>query len=277
MVYPRVDGGTRSCHPFTDVENGLSPRGRGNRRVCHSNIPLWRSIPAWTGEPATATIMPPSSGVYPRVDGGTRISPASPVCNKGLSPRGRGNRWLLWIKNETERSIPAWTGEPQGPNPRRCIHPVYPRVDGGTPPQVTADSAMSGLSPRGRGNLVRMRQLIVSRRSIPAWTGEPGRAQAMFKAKWVYPRVDGGTMCGVIALPAGAGLSPRGRGNHRRRIPADRRQRSIPAWTGEPLFEGIPAHATTVYPRVDGGTLSILLFHHRKMGLSPRGRGNPNQ
>ena len=157
---------------------------------------------------------------------------------------------------------------------------------------------MPGLSPRVRGNL----------RSYTAFHGT-GR---------VYPRVCGGTRYSERcrnqrkrSIPACAGeprcfplrpdllvgLSPRVRGN--RECPVVRLPvgRSIPACAGEPdrLFH--PSRASTVYPRVCGGTARLIstlllirvyprvcggtlaarlpiMLHE---GLSPRVRGNPSR
>ena len=66
--------------------------------------------------------------------GGTRRYPISCVSLRGLSPRGRGNRWRSGVSVSAVRSIPpnAWAGEP-GVTPSRAYHcAVYPRVGGGT-------------------------------------------------------------------------------------------------------------------------------------------------
>ena len=54
-------------------------------------------------------------------------------------------------------------------------HPeaVYPRVGGGTDLFNAARQRVHGLSPRGRGNLRGRGCDRPSRRSIPAWAGEP--------------------------------------------------------------------------------------------------------
>ena len=71
-----------------------------------------------------------------------------------------------------------------------------------------------------------------------------------------------------------AGLSPRGRGNH----PTPRRTRnrtgSIPAWAGEPLGFHLDGPQQQVYPRVGGGTSTVAGTDRASQGLSPRGRGN---
>ena len=56
-----------------------------------------------------------------------------------------------------------------------------------------ADCIAWGLSPRVRGNHTFKRLTRGFIRSIPACAGEPGLALDMTAAKWVYPRVCGGT------------------------------------------------------------------------------------
>ncbi len=70
-VYPRVGGGTIPPMTIAQAGTGLSPRGRGNPGWWVWGMSLWRSIPAWAGEPAACpcAILPPE--VYPRVGGGT--------------------------------------------------------------------------------------------------------------------------------------------------------------------------------------------------------------
>ena len=51
--------------------------------------------------------------VYPRGCGGTTMDFFAEGCNKGLSPRVRGNHGLCWAIHELARSIPAGAGEPQ--------------------------------------------------------------------------------------------------------------------------------------------------------------------
>ena len=90
------------------------------------------------------------------------------------------------------------------------------------------------------------------------------------------------------------GLSPRVRGNRRRRAPHGKSDGSIPACAGNPMQprvmaagpRSIPACAGEpaqvaflrfkrgVYPRVCGGTRWSALMYPRRAGLSPRVRGN---
>ena len=70
------------------------------------------------------------------------------------------------------------------------------------------------------------------------------------------------------------GLSPRGRGNHYYRDEPDGNVRSIPAWAGEPNTYHTRSPTLSVYPRVGGGTTTIVMNPMEMSGLSPRGRGN---
>ena len=117
MVYPRVDGGTKSPLKSRRFVTG--------------------SIPAWTGEPLYGDLLSPQPPVYPRVDGGTPTSPV-PINNKhhgGVYPRVDGGTVEAWSWISTHLgSIPAWTGEPQSA-------------------RIIGRCLFRGLSPRGRGNL----------------------------------------------------------------------------------------------------------------------------
>ena len=48
-----------------------------------------------------------------------------------------------------------------------------------------------------------------------------------------------------------------------------------PAWAGEPISLPPVPSGIPVYPRVGGGTRHFLLRRPSRLGLSPRGRGNP--
>ena len=115
--------------------------------------------------------------------------------------------------DDSRGSIPAWAGEPGTGReiialamvyPRVAGEPcsrickrggewVYPRVGGGTCGTWKRSTSMSGLSPRGRGNLRYVEAQHVHVRSIPAWAGEPLRPDELRAVARVYPRVGGGT------------------------------------------------------------------------------------
>ena len=90
----------------------------------------------------------------------------------------------------------------------------------------------------------------------------------------VYPRACGGTILKLVVPLRNTGLSPRLRGNRRRRLCGGRRRRSIPAPAGEPPTEEAADCGHKVYPRACGGTAGGFKQLIRLIGLSPRLRGN---
>ena len=236
------------------MEEGLSPRGRGNRRSHDLDHVGSGSIPAWAGEtPIDGHIV---SGTV------------------GLSPRGRGNRFQQGAEELISGSIPAWAGEPGPGTPGPFLLSVYPRVGGGTVVALFNSAQAVGLSPRGRGNRGHVAVLHGQQRSIPAWAGEPPPGSAPPIRFPVYPRVGGGTRQYRLPQLEGHGLSPRGRGNPNPTVPAAYTEGSIPAWAGEPDARLASWETLRVYPRVGGGTPIQPYRQPTRRGLSPRGRGN---
>ena len=233
-VYPRVCGGTCHSPPSQLSPPGLSPRVRGNRMAASRGAAFPRSIPACAGEPIPGQVSSDETTVYPRVCGGTPPRPVYVDVVHGLSPRVRGNPACVPSAQGLVRSIPACAGEPVGPAPRTRGARVYPRVCGGTWSCGFSMASSLGLSPRVRGNpwcrVVRRRR----GGSIPACAGEPLSVASASFARWVYPRVCGGTVPDSHSISYFVGLSPRVRGNpsaHRR---AGAVAGSIPACAGEP-------------------------------------------
>ncbi len=172
------------------------------------------------------------------------------------------------------RSIPACAGEPNRVDSRTQAQWVYPRVCGGTSGLFTSLSLDWGLSPRVRGNPQSAGMRIATYRSIPACAGEPYPISPHRQCRKVYPRVCGGTISTVAATLAKRGLSPRVRGNRPGLMHRGPSRRSIPACAGEPPALTSQGKPLRVYPRVCGGTTLRVHFKHRRIGLSPRVRGN---
>ena len=172
------------------------------------------------------------------------------------------------------RSIPACAGEPARPARSASAPRVYPRVCGGTTPFWAGLSALSGLSPRVRGNPNRPDRAHRCGRSIPACAGEPDWGTARPYSVGVYPRVCGGTRYRVEGRWRYQGLSPRVRGNLLLWSVRGLHSGSIPACAGEPSGAGVIAGSGRVYPRVCGGTPIPVESLEHLAGLSPRVRGN---
>ena len=133
-----------------------------------------------------------------------------------------------------------------------------------------------GLSPRGRGSLLRAGGSRPRHRSIPAWAGEPPPSPTSSPSSTVYPRVGGGAHTFAVRRDFSAGLSPRGRGSPSHRSDTRHLLGSIPAWAGEPIWGTKSWGYPKVYPRVGGGAVPGFQGSTTKEGLSPRGRGSPD-
>ena len=212
-VYPRVCGGTRPTVRKPHSILGLSPRVRGNRTGTSSIGYRTGSIPACAGEPGPLSTIRAVHQVYPRVCGGTIPVHRKPVGCDGLSPRVRGNLGVDVAGGVIAGSIPACAGEPFPVVVLVAALGVYPRVCGGTPASSATTCALSGLSPRVRGNPIPLTLPVSPRRSIPACAGEPRATLSSGSCAWVYPRVCGGTASALYQCYEVVGLSPRVRGN----------------------------------------------------------------
>ena len=267
-------GGTSRRKRLPSVGGGLSPRVRGNRKVCPTRRRVQRSIPACAGEPSLRSIALITGAVYPRVCGGTAATNSSAADTPGLSPRVRGNRAASAWGPVAAGSIPACAGEPKSKGTSPSGTRVYPRVCGGTALAFLRAAFLAGLSPRVRGNQRLQAQPQMVFRSIPACAGEPSKAGAPAAAWRVYPRVCGGTWAAGHDPATLAGLSPRVRGNPPYAAPGQARRGSIPACAGEPGAPNSPSWGSRVYPRVCGGTTPSCRRVSCIRGLSPRVRGN---
>ena len=192
-VYPRVCGGTVDSEIAAEVEPGLSPRVRGNRTRSPTTYAVPGSIPACAGEPSRNGLLNPCLRVYPRVCGGTWHWRVGYPGNTGLSPRVRGNRDQLLIRESRRGSIPACAGEPPAKANAATWPRVYPRVCGGTSTDISNSALTQGLSPRVRGNRESIAWHCQPMGSIPACAGEPGEQRELHLFPGVYPRVCGGT------------------------------------------------------------------------------------
>ena len=136
---------------------------------------------------------------------------------------------------------------------------------------------IQGLSPRGRGKLGQQFGQFNGLWSIPAWAGETGAVGQPAAVGRVYPRVGGGNIVNDLDGFVCNGLSPRGRGKHKRPSCINAGGRSIPAWAGETEIAGLWVWCVRVYPRVGGGNPAVLTCGSTVRGLSPRRRGKRNR
>ena len=259
---------------FLGKPGGLSPRMRGNLPVMESPGSTGWSIPAYAGEPVWQAGQARPVRVYPRVCGGTVIRLGRRLHRYGLSPRMRGNRPRHIRAGASERSIPAYAGEPVRWRAGLTIQGVYPRVCGGTISRSRVSGTGKGLSPRMRGNQPVEPGDSITGRSIPAYAGEPCLCPYLAGGCEVYPRVCGGTTRRRYVCPSDRGLSPRMRGNPLPHSATLTGKRSIPAYAGEPTGRRLRNCPPEVYPRVCGGTGIPGQQLFQVACLSPRMRGN---
>ena len=254
-VYPRGCGGTYNPRGDFPAHYGLSPRVRGNRlfpALCRDGR---RSIPAGAGEPNEQYRHDGQEGVYPRGCGGTAMAWLKWPKQRGLSPRVRGNRESVFEHLPALRSIPAGAGEPWPASILLSARRVYPRGCGGTGDRANTARLVLGLSPRVRGNQLRLPYPFSTPRSIPAGAGEPTTLRLQPMLARVYPRGCGGTIFSLNRIPTIPGLSPRVRGNPMNNTATMGKRGSIPAGAGEPISLAVTSRLDRVYPRGCGGTV----------------------
>jgi len=234
-VHPRVRGGTPIKEVCLAPRQGASPRARGNPTPPPRAPPRCGCIPACAGEPHADPPAPSPRRVHPRVRGGTRARWRRGFTGRGASPRARGNRLRLRLSGRHPGCIPACAGEPRRQPRPAAWRWVHPRVRGGTADAGSRHQASRGASPRARGN--RRRRGGPRRRQgcIPACAGEPWWRGGPGGPCRVHPRVRGGTVVPRSGPPAGAGASPRARGNRARGTDVPAVPGCIPACAGEPV------------------------------------------
>ena len=172
-VYPRACGGTIPPCPAQGRCSGLSPRVRGNHVASRSSAGMGGSIPARAGEPRQPFRAGLWHRVYPRACGGTNDVFRAGRADGGLSPRVRGNPFLVARRDRPRGSIPARAGEPCAHDGTISSSGVYPRACGGTLPASLFVEPHLGLSPRVRGNRGHYGGVRIADGSIPARAGEP--------------------------------------------------------------------------------------------------------
>ena len=192
----------------------------------------------------------------------------------GLSPRVRGNRFLLASDPATVGPIPACAGQPFNADDLDGFFWAYPRVCGATWLKALWVTVSAGLSPRVRGNQVCSWRNPRASGPIPACAGQPNQSPGAVLLRGAYPRVCGATGGEQLLLAVHQGLSPRVRGNRTSESVAGSIDGPIPACAGQPRRTPWPPRLWGAYPRVCGATGGQWACNHFGLGLSPRVRGN---
>ena len=211
---------------------GSSPRVRGTATKSGSFPLSQRFIPACAGNSLSVGVCKMRRSVHPRVCGEQPQLAESIVDIDGSSPRVRGTAALRANKFQFNRFIPACAGNSNGQTRTVCDTSVHPRVCGEQPFASSQTIMAFGSSPRVRGTVPNTSESPILMRFIPACAGNSHPSQSFTRCPSVHPRV-----CGEQSADTGVqrhrpGSSPRVRGTGRRRLPAARVSRFIPACAG---------------------------------------------
>ena len=268
-------GATSSSPTAIWKVKGLSPRVRGNLALFGALLIVFGPIPACAGQPLPLHGRHPTGRAYPRVCGATCTTPRTFLGVAGLSPRVRGNQIRTPERLRRFGPIPACAGQPVSFAQESQPVKAYPRVCGATKRGNHNPFFDWGLSPRVRGNRAGSLQKQSSCGPIPACAGQPSLLLILGTCSRAYPRVCGATPWCVLLKVEDQGLSPRVRGNQGGFLMGHVFMGPIPACAGQPRTRPLVLPFWGAYPRVCGATRASILTILRRLGLSPRVRGNP--
>ena len=192
-VYPRLRGGSRFNPNLAAYLCGLSPPTRGIHRRPLVVADARGSIPAYAGDPFVLPDVAKYEPVYPRLRGGSTGRGTRTTSPHGLSPPTRGIPAGAIDGGGSDRSIPAYAGDPIPTQASRTPSTVYPRLRGGSQRGRYGVGSVLGLSPPTRG--IRRYAAPRCRRSgsIPAYAGDPSCIGIVIASAEVYPRLRGGS------------------------------------------------------------------------------------
>ena len=195
---------------------GLSPHGRGILKLMMLTFVRTGPIPAWAGDTLIYLGFELAQGAYPRMGGGYMMMQIVGAFAEGLSPHGRGILRPRPRRRQRHGPIPAWAGDTAIVSTETLSARAHPRMGGGYSFVIAQTWPPVGLSPHGRGiplGIERRRRIAGP---IPAWAGDTAPLTGAPLASRAYPRMGGGYLDFAVDAPAGAGLSPHGRGIPRR-------------------------------------------------------------
>ena len=213
-------------------ETGLSPRTRGTRFGPWRSAAISRFIPADAGNTRHAQRGLFPLAVYPRGRGEHAFRTRLAVACAGLSPRTRGTQCAGLAASPEHRFIPADAGNTRFSAKDPNGGAVYPRGRGEHQASALRSNTLTGLSPRTRGTLLKLRVELIVIRFIPADAGNTTVPRGELLLMAVYPRGRGEHDRLVIFFTSTGGLSPRTRGTLACRLDTDTGERFIPADAG---------------------------------------------
>ena len=176
-------------------------------------------------------------------------------------------------KVDEHRIIPAHAGQTARPCTSSADLTDHPRACGAN--SVIAIDAMvvPGSSPRMRGKLKHLGDLIDHRWIIPAHAGQTYRYGCGRHRQPDHPRACGANPVRTMPSLWASGSSPRMRGKQRAFIENTLKPRIIPAHAGQTDVARWSGNWRTDHPRACGANSRLLQAATTSLGSSPRMRG----
>jgi len=274
-VHPRLHGAAARLALPRRRQEGPSPPTRGSHPRRAMVLVEVGSIPAYTGQPATAGWSTTVIGVHPRLHGAARGVHEVRAQTHGPSPPTRGSLPTHARADRRSGSIPAYTGQPPMTPPAMMLSQVHPRLHGAASTTCTATRRHRGPSPPTRGSQQHKRRPHARIGSIPAYTGQPMRDGCAVRLDRVHPRLHGAARASYCCPRSSCGPSPPTRGSRLAAVAGRPVSGSIPAYTGQPAHTPRTATAQGVHPRLHGAAADERLRLGVLGGPSPPTRGSP--
>ena len=213
----------RPAHPRACGENllllsriarpaGSSPRVRGKPAPPVADRPAGGLIPARAGKTGGLGRSSGVCGAHPRVCGENSSHACTDGCPPGSSPRVRGKLVEPHQRRVRVRLIPACAGKTAWSPSNSRGGTAHPRVCGENSTISASSRSARGSSPRVRGKLAGMGDVVEASGLIPARAGKTTTCAWHSSNWWAHPRVCGENLKNNSMNAATAGSSPRVRG-----------------------------------------------------------------
>ena len=169
--HPRACGELEHRSPTGRICGGSSPRMRGTHSRRSGSGRHGRIIPAHAGNSSHRNRNASGLSDHPRACG--ELSTAAPARADlfGSSPRMRGTRWYVCVRQRLDRIIPAHAGNSKPKTSSDRELPDHPRACGELNSAPNSRANIPGSSPRMRGTRMARRSVGSGRRIIPAHAG----------------------------------------------------------------------------------------------------------
>ena len=188
---PRTSGERTTVTQNGSAVSGSSPRGRGKRSPQVAHRIVMRIIPARAGNATWSTWCRGSTSDHPRAGGERGDLSSEKVYVRGSSPRGRGARPIVQVRQADVRIIPARAGNAVWGRRDRGGARDHPRAGGERLAGVAGLAWVLGSSPRGRGTLRSLKLYPQIGRIIPARAGNAPARRGAFPPRPDHPRAGG--------------------------------------------------------------------------------------